>query len=370
MLPPDYLATVSDDVVKIYNEMNEQITADICRRIIKTGEVTDTAAWQAKQAQEAGKLFDDVVSDVAQATGRTNAEIAKLFEDAGVKSVQYDAAPLIKAGVKAETGLSPAMMNVLEANARKTERNLANLTLTTASQAQMSFINATSQATMLVQSGTMDYQTAIRRVINQVGQTGAIVMYPTGNSMSLEAAARLNILTSVNQTAGELTMMNTKRLDCEYFETSAHMGARLSHTFWQGRVFKIEGADEYPNFYDETGYGEPDGLCGCNCRHSFFPYWPDISKPAYSEEDLKRYAEHSVNYNGVKYSDYEASQIQRRYERAIRDSKRTIAGYDAAIEEADSEETRRALLAGKDHAKAVYNDRRARWTDFCKQTGF
>lgn len=369
MLTPDYLQGCTADIVATYQELNETITKDIARRIIKTGRVTETAKWQAKQAQEAGKLLDDIIKDVAAISGRSNKEIAELFSEAGVASVAYDAAPLIAAGFQVETGLSPAMMQVLEANLRKTQRNMGNLSMTTASIGQQDFIDAMNRAIMMVQSGAFDYQTAIRRAIESIGGIGARVSYDTGGYISLEAAARMNILTSINQTAAKITIMNGERMGCEYYETSAHAGARLSHMEWQGQVFKIEGADQYPNFYDATGYGEVDGLCGVNCRHSFYPYFPGISQPAYSDEKLEEYANHRVEYNGTWYSDYEASQIQRRYERAIRDSKRIIGGYDAAIDEASDEETRRALEEGKAHAKQTYNARRQRLTDFCKQTG-
>ena len=31
--------------------------------------------------------------------------------------------------------------------------------------------------------------------------------------------------------------------------------------------------EEYPDFIETTGYGEVDGLCGVNCRHSFSPFY-------------------------------------------------------------------------------------------------
>ena len=370
MLTPDYLAECTADIVSLYQKLNEQITQDICRRAILTGEITPSAAWQAKMLQESGKLFDDIVADVAKATNRTEPEIAKLFNDAGVRAVKYDAEPLIRAGMKAETGLSPAMTQILEANAQKLQGDFRNLTMTTASAGQNEFIEAMNEATMMVESGAFDYQTAIRRVVDRAAEIGGVVMYPSGTKMSLEAAARMNIMTAVNQTCSKITEMNAERLGAEYYETSAHMGARDTHVPWQGQVFKIDGADpDYGNFYDETGYGEPDGLCGVNCRHSFYPYFPGISERAYSEEQLDEYADHTVEYEGIEYSDYEASQIQRRYERAIRESKRKIAGFDAAIDESTDEITRAALEAARESAKQTLKNRSKRLTDFCKQTG-
>jgi len=371
MLTPEYLAGCAAQVEELYAALNEQITADICRRIVKTGVVTDTAAWQAKQLQESGKLYDDIVSDVAKSTGKNESEIKKMFAEAGVTSIKNDVAPLRASGISLSNGLSDPMKNVLEANMRKTNGDMLNLAMTTASNGQQEFVNAMNEAIMKVQSGAFDYQTAIRQAVNDCARIGAKVSYDTGAQMALESAARMNILTAVNQTAAKITEMNAERMGCEYYETSAHAGARLEHQEWQGKVFKIEGADgDYENFYDATGYGEVTGLCGVNCRHSFFPFWPGISKPAYSEETLERYSEKTVEWHGVKYTEYEASQIMRRYERSVRDSKRIMNGYKEAIKVSESEELTAELNNGLQQAKQTYNARRYRLLDFCKETGF
>ena len=61
MLTPEYLASFSSGYLGMVDNLNEQIVRDIARRMIKTGKVTDTAKWQIKQAQESGKLLDDIV---------------------------------------------------------------------------------------------------------------------------------------------------------------------------------------------------------------------------------------------------------------------------------------------------------------------
>lgn len=370
MLPPEYLLSCGDDIMSMYENLNIAITKDIARRIMKTGEITKSAVWQAKIVQESGMLMEDIIREVSSATTFTQAEIESMFIEAGVAAVRYDAMPLIKAGIAAETGLSPSMLNVLRANLIKTKGNLNNLVMTTASAGQQSFLDIMNQAVMMVESGAFDYQTVLRRVIEQASRIGAKVNYDNGGSISLEAAARMNLMTSLNQTASKISIMNGERLGAEYYETSAHVGARPTHQEWQGKVFKIEGSTaEYDNFYDATGYGEVDGLCGANCRHSFYPFFPGISEPAYSEEKLKEYENNTVTYNGVQYNDYEASQIQRRYERAIRESKRTVAALKESVQEAGNKETAAMLKEELARVKKTYKARRDRLTEFCNQTG-
>ena len=66
MLTPEYLASFSSGYLGMVDNLNEQIVRDIARRMIKTGKVTDTAKWQIKQAQESGKLLDDIVAEVGR----------------------------------------------------------------------------------------------------------------------------------------------------------------------------------------------------------------------------------------------------------------------------------------------------------------
>ena len=127
--------------------------------------------------------------------------------------------------------------------------------------------------------------------------------------------------------------MYASELGAEYYETTAHAGARPSHSVWQGKVFKIEGtAPGYENFYEATGYGTGAGLCGWNCRHSFYPYWPGVSKPAYTKDDLEDYSRPKYSFAGNLLTEYECMQKQREYERAVREYKRILAAYDSYIQ--------------------------------------
>lgn len=100
---------------------------------------------------------------------------------------------------------------------------------------------------------------------------------------------------------------------------------------WQGRQFKVNGSEPgYPNFAEATGYGTVTGLCGANCYHSYYPYFPGYSTPAYTRSELLHIDPPPVEYEGKRYNAYEATQLQRKYERNIRASRDKLVGYDAA----------------------------------------
>ncbi|MGN0398795.1 MAG: phage minor capsid protein [Blautia sp.] len=370
MLTPEYLASFSSGYLGMVDALNEQIVRDISRRMVKAGKVTDTAKWQIKQAQESGKLLDDIVRDAGKFTGYSDKQIKKMFKEAGIIGLKNDAKDLIEAGVVSGAKLSKNMSDLLLANAKKTSGNINNLTLTTAAKSLELYIQSLNEALLKVQSGAFSYQEALKYAIRKAAQTGGMVLYESGMQMSLDAALRMALLTGLNQTAATLTEIYAAEMGAEYYETTAHSGARLEHTYWQGQVFKIEGeGGGYRNFYDATGYGTVTGLCGANCRHSFHPFWPGISKPAYSKDMLDDYSAVKFSYGGKGLTEYECSQIQRRFERAIRESKRILAGYDSAVKSSADSETEQYLKDEFQKESVKLKQREKKLKDFCSETG-
>lgn len=370
MLTPEYLAVFTDGYLGMVDVLNEQIVRDISRRMMKTGKITGTAKWQIRQAQQSGKLLDDIVKDIGKFTNYSDEKIRSMFKEAGIISINNDASPLVKAGIAKKATLSQNMSELLIANARKTVGDVNNLTLTTASKSQQMFIQSLNEAMLQVQSGAFSYQEALKQAIKKAAQSGGKVLYSSGSQMSLDAAMRMALLTGVNQTAASLTELYASDMDVEYYETSAHAGARPSHTVWQGRIFKIDGStSEYPNFADSTGYGTVGGLCGANCRHSFHPYWPGISEPAYTKNMLQDYNIPKHEYNGKLLTEYESDQLMRQMERSIRESKRTLVGYDSAMQNAQDVETENSMKEAFQEEAVKLKEKEKKLKDFCSKTG-
>jgi AraC-like DNA-binding protein len=369
MLTPDYLDSCSDYLLGMYDALNQSIAEDIARRIVKTGQMTDSAKWQMKQSRENGALMQDIVKDVARVSGKSESEIKRLFQDSARTGVRYDADPLVKAGYGVDLKLSPAMAQTLNAAIAKTNGDIRNLTMTAGSTTSNLYLEATQLAYMKVTSGGFSYIQAIRDAVRQAAADGGYVLYGKGSKTQLDVAIRRSVLTGLNQTAAKLTEQYSESMDAEYYETTAHAGARPSHSEWQGKVFKIRGSTpDYPNFYEATGYGTGAGLCGWNCRHSFYPYWPGISKPAYTKDKLDGYDAKRFDYGGEKLTDYECSQMQRAYERQIREYKRILASYDAAINAARNEELERLLKEEFQKESVKLKTKEKELKSFCKDT--
>lgn len=108
------------------------------------------------------------------------------------------------------------------------------------------------------------------------------------------------------------------------------------HSAWQGKIYSRSGKHpKYPSLVEATGYGTGDGLGGWNCRHSFFPFIEGVSEPTYTGAELEDLNAKNYEFNGIKMTEYEATQKQRSIERNIRRWKREYKAMDAAGLSAD-----------------------------------
>jgi hypothetical protein len=207
-------------------------------------------------------------------------------------------------------------------------------------------------------SGIYDYNTSIRGALRDMADQGiAGATYRRGNryvKYSIEGTVRRDTLTAVNQLANKGAEKVTKEIGAKYVEVSAHIGARVSnnpianHAGWQGKVYKLEGSDQYPNLKEKTGYPDDiQGLGGVNCRHRMFPFFPGISVPNPHQIDEKE-----------NKKVYEATQKQRAMERNIRAIKKRMIVAKASGDTEAAREYRKKLT-----------QKQAEIEKFCKDNG-
>jgi len=364
MLTDDQFDTLPQRILSLYAEYEDTVIRDIARRLAGIDYALPTAAWQMQRLTESGRLYESILSELEVLSGKTKTELRAMFEGAGVKAIAFDDGIYKAAGLHPlPLNLSPAMAQVLEAGLRKTNNVMQNLTLTTASAGQDAFINAADLAYMQVSSGSFDYNSAIRQAVKSVADQGLEVINFSGRHDQLDVAMRRTVLTGVSQTTGDLQIARADEMGCDLVAVSAHVGARnkgvgpANHESWQGKVYSRSGTHPgYKPFVETTGYGTGEGLCGYNCRHSFYPFFEGISENAYSQAELKSYASKKVTYNGQEMSVYDATQQQRAIERKIRHWKRQEGALRAAGVETIEE-------------SAEVKEWQERMRDFSKQTG-
>ena len=337
MLAPDYLDHAPDRLVLLWQQVEDDILRDVARRISKMDTMTSTANWQLWRYEQTEALRQDVVKKLARYTGKSEAEIRRLMQEAATRAMEAEDKIYYHYGKEptpfAENETLQALLN---AGYQQTAGTFHNLTATTANTVSGQFEAALDRAHLKVSSGAFDYKSAVKSAVDGLADTMKYVTYPTGHTDTLEVAARRAVLTGVNQTGAKLQVARADEMGVAFFETTAHGGARPSHAEWQGRQFHRGGAVDYmgkhyPDFEAATGYGTGAGLCGWNCRHTFFAIFPELgAPPAWTQESLEALNARDIEYNGGRYTRYEISQMQRARERAVRKYKRRYLAEDAA----------------------------------------
>ena len=315
---------------------------DIVRRIRKTGKITSTADWQLNRLLILGKSSSDLKKIVSSAVQYNDAEVEKLYEAVIADEYtrykpQYE--EINHSFIPYEDNYE--LQQITEAMIKQTEGELTNITksmgfmldyggdrglvYTPLSQIYNEYLD---QAMVDLTSGAFDYNTLIRRTVDQLTRSGLRtdhafsvnsddytgIDYPSGWHNRIDVAARRAILTGVSQLSGRIMDMNAESLGVDKFEVSWHVGARPDHAAWQGKVYTRKGLE------DICGLGTGAGLLGWNCRHEYYLFFPG-SERLYTDEWLEEQNAKEAqkkSFRGKEYNTYEATQKQRQLETNMR----------------------------------------------------
>lgn len=345
MLTPQQILEIIDTLYPHIDALNAYITKDLIKRIMARlgrGELylTGTDDWQLKVYQSAGGHLETVQREIAAWTKVTDAEIRRIFEDAGIKALAYDSAFYASQGLEPfNLGQSEGMIKLLEDTYQRTAGTIHNFTRTTAKASQQRLIDVLDTAHFKVNTGAVSYTQAVQEAVADIVNTQTKVHYPTGHVDTIETAVLRAVRTGVAQASGNIAVQGMEERDWDIVLVSAHLGARYgdggenpgNHFWWQGKFYSRKGkTPNLPLFEECTGFGTGEGLCGWNCRHSFGP--GDLRHNPYEDFDAEE-----------NKKAYDLSQKQRAQESRIRRTKAKLVGLREAID-ATTDEAAKATL--------------------------
>ena len=342
---------------RIWRGAELRIMEDVVRRIKKAGEITSTADYQINRLIEMGKSREEVERIIKEALGATWPEMFEMYDK--VAEWEYVRNREIYEQVN-DDFLTPEdnkwLRQITEAARKQTKDTLVNMAQSYGFSVLMAgkrvftpfaeyYQKYVDTAIQDVVTGGTDYNSAIRKVVTQMTNSGLrVVDYASGHTNRADVAARRAVITGVNQITAQVSEHNAEKLDTEYFEVSWHPCARPDHQTWQGRVFSKKELGTV------CGYGTVTGLCGANCRHTFHPFIPGVSERLYPddwlEEQNKREAQ-TKEWNGKQLNAYEQTQQQRKMETAMRAQRQKIRLLEEAGADKDDIMLEKAKYQGQ-----------------------
>ena len=378
----EYLQNLPEPLMEIYRQLEEDIIKYICGQFRATGDANEKAIELIRQLQRGGLPLKEIEKRIRKALNLSETEFNRIFDGAIERNRAYYGDTLDKMGLLATPARTAALEAQEAAIYAQTLGELRNITRSLGfavrgmggtvipGTIQETYTRILDVALVKVQSGATGYQGAIREAIDSLARSGLQwIDYPTGWHNRVEVATRRAVMTGVGQLCNKYSDALREEIGTEFVEVSAHRGARdkgsppENHKAFQGRCYHIGGDKTvngvlYPDFERVTGIGTGPGLGGWNCRHKYTAFVPGIMERSYTDEELANIDPPPFTFEGKEYSAYDATQMQRRLETAMRAQKRKMIGYEAA---GDTE----AYTA----AKAKYNALSAKYTAFSKAAG-
>jgi len=342
---PEVLDALPEELAELFRALEITLLDEICSRLVFADQLNEVTVQDIQALRSHGIDLKDIEKAIRKTTGISETKLNKLLDDVIERNQKYYTEVIDLAHVtQPETLVDAATVDAIKRQTHDTFRNLTAsmgfLVGNTMLKPARAYQWALDNAEMQIQSGAISYNQAIANVVKQLADSGLkIVDYESGHRDQIDVAARRAVMTGVNQICAKYTEQSAEYLDTPYFEVSAHAGARdkpgpspwSSHKDWQGKVYSTRSVDIYPSIYEVCGLGAVDGLEGANCRHRRNVWVEGVSERTYTDEQLEHIDDDlGCEFDGKKYTAYEATQMQRRVERQIIKQKRLVTAYKAS----------------------------------------
>lgn len=382
---------LSAPIVELFVEMEDILLRRIAEQLGKDGDLSDASKWRVRQLARAGLLDKKAVKDIRSYTGIQSDMLDIIIEQAAIREIEQLDTAVHAAGIAAlsDNSLPPAeetAMNAMKSFRRQAQKDINSVNTVMRYKAKQAYVNAVNTAFFTVQQservwkslgtgaaevviGAESLQTAIRDTIKNLSRKGIPAFIDkAGREWTPEAYVRMDIRSTVGNTARQAQFDRCEEHSINLIEVSAHAGARPLCAPYQGGIYSLDGssgtvkdaAGREINFtpLSSTSYGQAAGLFGINCGHQSYPFKPGINfRRYYPLETEEEFAE-----NSKRYAEF---QKQRAMERSIRASKRECMMCDAVGDKDGftkaSQKLARRKEAYKEYSRSVglkqHNDR-------------
>lgn len=351
----NWLDSLTDDLEKNLSDLNSYVVSTICKRIGVIANRMKEGKTEYKTATEYALQDMSLIKKAIEKSRKYGKkEIENIFNKLAAANVdfandfyEYRDMPKIEGYTK-----NPALKPLVDDMKKTTEEGFRNISKTTAigmtdkdgnfKSIRQTYVRIIDDAVEAVRLGEQDFYTVMRDKIKQLAKSGIRVNFDSGYTRRLDSQVKMNMQDGIRQLNHQMQEQVGKEFDADGWEISVHALCAPDHQDVQGKQYSKKEYERL-NRRLERPIGE------MNCRHYATPIILGVSKPVYSDKELRDYNNRSnekVSYKGKEYTRYEASQIQRKYETVIRQARlEQQAAKDATdTEEANRQKTRVTLL--------------------------
>ena len=300
MITPEKMTQFEKNkVIEIYTKLNTELTSQIIKKLQQNGDISTYTQYQIQQlARQSGKeIFYESLNKINGISKKQKKELEKLF--GAVQNEQLKGHKDLK--------LTPAMIKLTNEIYKKTNKELKNMTKTIAFSSKKTYVDALDELYMKVATGSQDYNSAMKGTVKELAEKG-ITLQSKGRNYKLETTVKMNLMTSIKQTANDLSKQIGEEIGANCVVIGHTPYCRPTHRVIDGVVMSLDKFKKYEELTEEP-----------NCYHivnyDWRPEFENKKEKVVNDGHLTN-AEYNKNYN--------IRQEQNYYARQVRDKKEQV----------------------------------------------
>ena len=349
MIEEKQVEQIVEKLIERVNKTNTLFLKSIGSSIKKIRELTPTEAHHLVQMLKYGDSYDNLIKEISKYTDMNVKDIDKIFKAYAKKDQQfykqfykyrnkpfipYERNPLLQ---RQTTALSNMVKNEMY---NFTRSNVLGYTINGKFfNLRETYNQVLDDALLNVSQGKETFDSAMARILKDIGGSGLKTLeYESGRSIRLDSALRMHLKGRLRELHNENQKIIGEEIGADGIEISVHENPAPDHELAQGRQFSLEEWEKLNNGLEATDYKgvsvtlDHDGKNGyrpiseMNCYHYIFTIVLGVSKPEYSDKELKEIIDRNdkgFDYEGKHYTMYEGTQLLRKVELELRKSKDT-----------------------------------------------
>ena len=333
---------------KRFQDYNTKVLEELGNVIKQFKDLTPSQAYSLAQQLKYNTTIKDLLNELSKISGLSVKDLKAILEkvakeNIGFADVYYKARGLetpIYSQNKALQRLVNSVYNITGKEFKNIAKSTGFRLLGDNGEPLLLDIDETykyviDKCVVAISQGKETYQQSMRSTLKQLSSSGVRkIEYESGYSRRLDTSIRMNILDSMRQVSNESQQLFGKEFDSDGIEISTHLNPSPDHSNVQGHQFSNKEYEKLQSTGVATDYnGEVIDIrikdnfrpiSTMNCFHYIFSIVLGVSKPQYSNEELKKIIddnEKGAELDGKHYTNYELSQIMRKLETKIREQK-------------------------------------------------
>lgn len=355
---PKLLDALPEELAELFRGLELKLLEEICSRLKLSDQLNEVTVQDIRALRSHGIDLLEIKKAISTTTNTGMDKLDKLLDDVVARNQAYyteliDIADVTAPPVLVDQEDIYAIYEQTKGQYRNITRSMGFLVRQGRHMVMLppakAYQWALDSAELQVQSGAIGYNQAIEGAVKRLADGGLkTVSWESGHVDHVDVSVLRAVMTGVNQLNAKYRDNSMDILQTDLVQVEAHAGARdvdgpmgwENHKAWQGRIYRWQqyaemhpnaSKGDYKDFEQTCGLGDVTGILGANCRHSYTAFLEGVMEPTYTEEYLAHIDDGlGCEFEGRKYTAYEATQKQRQVERTIRKWKRLQASYDAA----------------------------------------